>query len=181
MSCGRFIAGAAGFTAALAGFCWPAGAIPGAGRAQIEVTGNIASHCSNSLVTAPIDAGDPRKPGSSEFTFAVDCNAPFQYTMQSLNGAMRLAGAPGWAPREKIEAPYEVHVRIPLTFGGAIDDTCSSASIRLGGATCKFTDSGHKVAIGQQAVTQISWNGGQAALLPGHYNDQLTFYITARF
>jgi hypothetical protein len=177
---GRIIAGAAGFAAALGGLCWPAGAIPGADRVQIEVMGNIASHCSNSSASVPIDVGDPNNSGTSKFTFTVDCNAPFKYTMQSQNGALRLAGAPASAAREKIEVPYDVHVRIPLSLGGAIDDTCNSASIRQGGATCKFTDSGQKVAIGQQAVTQISWNGAQARLMPGNYNDQLTFFITVR-
>ena len=75
---------------------------------------------------------------------------------------MRLVDAPATATRDKIEVPYDVHIRIPLTLGGAIDDTCNSTSIRQGAAiTCKLTDSGQKVAIGQQAVTQVSWNGAK--------------------
>ena len=178
----RVYAGTAAIAAVIGGFSWPAGAIPGAGdKVQIEVTGNIRPYCSNSAASVPIAAGDPSKPGSSKFSFTVDCNAPFQYTMASQNGAMRLVDAPTSAPREAIEVPYDVHIRIPLTLGGAIDDTCNSASIRQGAAiTCKFTDSGQKVAIGQQAVTQVSWNGAQGHLLAGHYSDQLTVFVSVR-
>jgi hypothetical protein len=178
----RVYARTAAVAVALGGVSWSAGAIPGAGdRVQIEVTGNIKAYCSNSATSVPIDAGDPRQPGSSKFSFTVDCNAPFQYTMQSQNGAMRLVDAPATATRDKIEVPYDIHIRIPLTLGGAIDDTCNSTSIRQGAAiTCKLTDSGQKVAIGQQAVTQVSWNGTKSPLMAGHYSDQLTVFITVK-
>lgn len=178
----RYYARAAAIAGALGGVCWPASSLFAAGdKVQIEVTGTIKPYCANSAASVPIDAGDPSKAGSSKFTFTVDCNAPFQYTMQSQNGAMRLVNAPAAAPRERIEVPYDVHIRIPLTLGGAIDDTCNSASIRQGAAiTCKFTDSGHKIAIGQQAVTQVSWNGAQGPLMSGHYSDQLTVFISVK-
>ena len=101
--------------------------------------------------------------------------------MQSLHGAMRLADPPASAPRERIEVPYDIHVHIPLTLGGAIDDTCSSTAIRTGSAvTCKLTDSGQKVAIAQKAVTQVSWNGAHGLLMAGQYNDQLTIFVTVK-
>ncbi len=178
----RGYAGAAAVAAALGGVSLPAGAIPGAGdKVQIEVIGNIRPYCANSATSVPIEAGDPSKPGSSKFAFTVDCNAPFQYSMQSQNGAMRLVDAPASAPRETIEVPYDVHIHIPLTLGGAIDDTCNSASIRQGAAiTCKLTDSGQKVAIGQPAVTQVSWNGAQGKLMAGNYSDQLAVFIPVK-
>ena len=178
----RGYAGAAAVAAALGGVSLPAGAIPGAGdKVQIEVIGNIRPYCANSATSVPIEAGDPSKPGSSKFAFTVDCNAPFQYSMQSQNGAMRLVDAPASAPRETIEVPYDVHIRIPLTLGGAIDDTCNSTSIRQGAAiTCKFTDSGQKIAIGQQAVTQVSWNGTQNTLMRGQYSDDLTVFVSVK-
>ena len=180
MSYGRVLASTAAFAAALGGICWPAGAIPGASQVQIEVTGSVISYCSNNSAVQQVAVGDPSKPGSVNFTLAVDCNAPFQYTMQSLNGAMRLENASPAAPADKVQVPYDIHMHIPLTLGGAIDDTCNSASIRQGIITCKFTDSGQKVAISQQAVTQVSWNGAQASLLPGHYSDQLTVFISVK-
>ena len=178
----RVCARTAAVAAALGGVCWPAGAIPGTGdKVRIEVTGNVKAYCSNSATSVPVAAGDPSKAGSLKFSFTVDCNAPFQYTMQSQNGAMRLVNAPATAPREKVEVPYDVHIHIPLTLGEAIDDTCNSAAIRQGAATaCKLTDSGRKVAIGQQAVTQVSWNGAQGKLMPGNYSDQLTVFITVK-
>ncbi len=178
----RVCARAAAVAAALGGVCWPAFSLPGAGdKVQIEVTGSIRTYCANSVTSLPIDAGDPSKAGSSAATFTVDCNAPFQYTMQSQNGAMRLVDAPASAPQAKIEVPYDVHIHIPLTLGGAIDDTCNSASIRQGAAiTCKLTDSGAKIAIGQQAVTQVSWNGAQGQLMAGHYSDRLTVFLSVK-
>ena len=110
-------------------------------KVQIEVTGNIKAYCSSRATSAPIAAGDTSKAGSSKFAFTVDCNAPFRYTMQSGNGAMRLVDAPAAAAPDKIEVAYDVHIRIPLTLGGVIDDTCNSASIKQGAISCKFTDS----------------------------------------
>ena len=178
----RVYAKGAALAAAFGGICWPAAAVPGAGdRVQIEVLGNVKPYCANSATSVQINAGDPSKPGTSKFTFTVDCNAPFQYTMQSSYGAMRLVDAPAAAPRERTEVPYDVHIQIPLSLGGTIDDTCSSASIRRGTAsTCKFTDSGAKVAIAQQAVTQVSWSAAHGSLLRGHYSDDLVIFVSVK-
>ena len=121
------------------------------GKVEIEVTGTIKPYCANSMTATPVNAGDPRKAGSAKFAFTVDCNAPFQYTMRSDNGALRLTNAPDAVSRDQIEVAYNVRFRIPLTLGGSIDDTCSSRSIKQGAVRCTFTDSGHKVAINQQA------------------------------
>ena len=56
--------------------------------------------------------------------------------MQSANGALRLVNAPATAAASHIEAPYDVHIRIPLTLGGVIDDTCNSAAIKQGAVSC---------------------------------------------
>ena len=149
-------------------------------KVQIEVTGNVKSYCSNSATTVSIHASDPSKAGTGKFSFTVDCNAPFQYTMQSQNGAMRLVDAPAGAPRDRVEVPYDVHVHIPLTLGGAIDDTCDSAAIRRGATTCRFTNSGNKIAIAQQAMTQVSWKTAQSKLHGGHYNDDLVIYVSVK-
>ena len=165
---------------ALGGISIPVTALfAAADKVEIEVTGNIKPYCANSVTAVPINAGDPSKAGSSKFAFTVDCNAPFQYSMQSDNGALRLMNAPA-ASQDPVEVAYSVHIRIPLTLGGAIDDTCSSASIKQGAISCKFTDSGQKVAINQQAETQISWNGASRRLLAGQYIDRLTVFVSVK-
>lgn len=167
--------------AALGGIAFPVTALfAAADKVKIEVTGNIRPYCANSVTAVPVSAGDPRKAGSAKFAFTVDCNAPFQYTMQSDNGALRLVNAPATAPRDKIEVAYDVHIRIPLTLGGSIGDTCSSTSIKHGAITCRFTDSGQKVAINQRAETQVSWNGTPRQLLAGQYIDRLTVFVSVK-
>ncbi len=88
--------------------------------------------------------------------------------------------APASASRNKIEVAYDVHIRIPLTLGGAIDDTCSSSSIKQGAISCKFTDSGPKVAINQRAETEVSWNGAPRQLLAGQFVDRLTVFVSVK-
>ena len=167
--------------AALGGVSFPVTALLAAvGKVEIEVTGTIKPYCANSITAAPVNAGDPRKAGSAKFAFTVDCNAPFQYTMQSDNGALRLTNAPDAVSRDQIEVAYNVHITIPLTLGGSIDDTCSSKSIKQGAISCTFTDSGQKIAINQQAETQISWSATQARLLAGQYTDRLTVFVSVK-
>jgi hypothetical protein len=181
MTIGRFYASAAAIAVALGGISFPVTALlAAAGKVEIEVTGNITPYCANSVTAVPIDAGDPRKPGSSKFGFTVDCNAPFQYTLQSENGALRLVNAPAGASRDEIEVAYDVRIRIPLTPGGVIDDTCNSSSIKQGAVSCQFSDSGQRVAISELAETRVSWNGASSHLRPGQYVDRLTVFVSAR-
>ncbi len=88
--------------------------------------------------------------------------------------------APAAASPDEIEVAYDVHIRIPLTLGGAIDDTCSSASIKQGAITCKFTDLGQNIAINQQAETQVSWHRASRRLLAGQYVDRLTVFVSVK-
>ena len=125
-------------------------------------------------------AVDPSKAGSSKFVFMVDCNAPFQYSIQSDNGALRFVNPPAGVLRDQIEVAYDAHIRIPLTLGGVIDDTCSSTSIKQGAISCKFTDSGQKIAVNQTAVAQINWQGTQNELLMGQYTDQLVVFVSVK-
>lgn len=181
MTIGRFYASAAATAVALGGISFPVTALlAAAGKVDIEVTGNIKPYCANSVTAVSIDAGNPRKPGSSKFAFTVDCNAPFQYTLQSENGALRLVNAPAGASRDEIEVAYDVRIRIPLSPGGVIEDTCSSSSIKQGAVSCQFTDSGQRVAISELAETQVSWNGASSRLRSGQYVDRLTVFVSAK-
>ena len=114
-----------------------------------------------------LDPGDISKAGSASSTFTVDRNAPFQYSMQSANGALQLVNAPAKAAASS-SVPYDVHIRIPLTLGGAIDDTCNSVTIKQGAVNCKFSDLGQKIAVNQTAQAQISWSNAQGQFIAGH-------------
>jgi hypothetical protein len=181
MSAGRDIAAAALCAAALGGVLHPSMTADAASeRVRIEVTGRIVPACSSATSTTTLNIGDPSKAGSTSYSFTVDCNAPFKYTMQSDNGALRLVGAPAAAARASVEVPYKVHINIPLTFGGAIDDTCASAAIKQGATSCHFSDSGRKVAIEKKASAEISWNGAPGQLAAGQYNDRLTVTVSVQ-
>jgi hypothetical protein len=143
---------------------------------DIEVTGAIPPYCANSAVTSPVSIDDIRKPGVATVAFTVDCNAPFQYSMQSAHGAMRL---PHKSDAHTI--PYSVRIRIPLTRGGAIDDMCESASLRAGAVTCKFTDSGGKIALNERGMAEVTWSTPVANLFLGQYKDIITFFITLKY
>ncbi len=81
---GRIYASAAAMAAALGGIAFPVTTLFAAGgKVEIEVSGTIKPYCANSVTAVPVNAGDPRKAGSAKFAFTVDCNAPFQYTMES--------------------------------------------------------------------------------------------------
>ena len=164
--------------AALGGAVYPASALPQPGNTvKIAVTGNIVPSCSTSSAVQVLDVGNIGKAGSAKVNFAVDCNAPFQYSVQSEKGAMRLVNAPATAPAKRFEAPYNLHVKIPLTLGGQIDNSCNSKAIQAGATGCKFSDSGQKIAVEQIAEMQISWSDPQQSLVAGQYTDQLTITV----
>jgi len=160
---------------------YPASAFHPAGNTvKIAVRGNIEPSCSTSSTVSSLDIGNIAKAGSAAASFAVDCNAPFQYSVRSEKGAMRLAGAPATAPARRFGVPYDVHIKIPLTFGGQIDDTCNSRAMRFGAFGCKFTDSGQKIAVNQTAEMEISWGDAQQLLAAGQYSDQLTITVSVK-
>jgi len=51
------------------------------------ITGHLKPCCANCVTVFPADAGDPGKAGSASLAFTVHFAAPFQYAMQSENGA----------------------------------------------------------------------------------------------
>jgi hypothetical protein len=89
---------------------------PAVNKVEI-ITGHLKPCCANVVTVFPADAGDPGKAGLSNLAFLAHFAAPFQYAMQSENGALRLVNAPAAAPRDQIEAAYGVLIQ--LTRGGA--------------------------------------------------------------
>jgi len=180
MFTGRSFKRAAIAAASLGGVLTPVPALFAAADAvKVEVTGNITPACSSGSTTVALNPGDISKAGSASSTFTVDCNAPFQYSMQSANGALQLVNAPAKAAASS-SVPYDVHIRIPLTLGGAIDDTCNSVTIKQGAVNCKFSDSGQKIAVNQTAQAQISWSNAQGQLIAGQYTDRLTVTVSVK-
>jgi hypothetical protein len=172
--------------AAIAAASWVAAAastsavIASADAVRVEVMGNVTPYCAHNVTTASIVAGDLTAAGSSTFAFTVDCNAPFQYTMRSENGALRLVNASVSAARDTIELPYDVRIRIPLTLGGQIDDTCASSTLKQSAVSCKFTDSGAKIALNQRAEMNVSWGKPEKMLAAGQYSDRLTVTVAVK-
>jgi hypothetical protein len=181
MLTGRNFKAAAIAAALLGGAIYPVNElIAAANSVKIEVTGDISPSCTSSITTATFAAADITKAGSSKLSFTVDCNAPFQYSLQSDNGALRVSGLPASAQSSRSETPYDVHVRIPLTLGGAIDDTCASGTLKQGAVSCHFSDSGRKIAVNQLAEMQISWSSPQGQLMAGQYTDRLSIFVSVR-
>lgn len=180
MFTGRYFKGAAIAAASLVGVLYPVPAlIAAADSVKIEVTGAIRPSCSCSSDVHTVNLDDITKAGSAKFSFTVDCNAPFQYSMLSEHGELRLEGEPAKA-RNNAQAPYDLHIRIPLTHGGQINDFCSSMAIKHGAVSCRFSDSSDKIAVNQIGETEISWKQPRAALAPGQYHDRLTITVGAR-
>ncbi len=181
MSAQRDFKGLAIAAAVLGGAVYPASAFHPAGNTvKIAVRGNIIPSCSTSSAVHSLDVGNVAKAGSAKVSFAVDCNTPFQYSVRSEKGAMRLVSAPVMARARRFRVPYDVHIKIPLTLGGQIDDTCNSRAMRFGAFGCKFTDSGRKIAVNQTAEMQISWGDAQQLLAAGQYTDQLTITVSVK-
>jgi hypothetical protein len=153
--------------------------IAAANSVSIEVAGAITPSCTSQITATNVVAVDITKAGSSRLSFTVDCNTPFQYSLRSDNGALRLADAPT-SGLARTEAPYDVHFKIPLSFGGAIDDTCASVTLKQGAISCLFSDSGRKIAVNQIAEIQITWSNPQEQLIPGPYTDRLSIVVSAR-
>jgi hypothetical protein len=166
--------------ALLGGGLYPANdLIAAANSVSIEVVGAITPSCTSRITAINVVAVDIAKAGSATLSFALDCNTPFQYSLQSDNGALRLVDAPTSA-LAKTETPYDVHLKIPLSFGGAIDDTCASATLKQGAISCLFSDSGQKIAVNQTAEMKIIWRNPQEQLMPGQYTDRLSISVSAR-
>jgi hypothetical protein len=157
----------------------------GAGKVAVRLEGDIVPECavaggapSGSAVTAglPIDIGEVTRPGSRDYAFAVDCNAPFSYRLEAQYGALTNVTAAPAPSGFTAHVPYEVAVRIP-TDGVPINDRCTGDSIRAGRVTCPFSTSGDSVALGSQAQITITWRQPAEMPLAGAYVERLTIMV----
>ena len=93
-----------------------------------------------------MELGDVTKPGRKDYTFLVNCNAPFSYRVEAQYGALTSTNAEKGSGSFVAALPYDVAVRIP-TDGTPIEDRCPGESIKSGRVTCPFSNSGNNIAI----------------------------------
>jgi hypothetical protein len=151
---------------------------------SVRLEGDIAPECSlaagpaGPIATAglPIDIGDVTRPGSRNYAFALNCNAPFGYRLEAQYGALTNAAAGPVPSGFTAAVPYDVAVHIPID-GPSIDDRCAGDTIRAGRVSCPFSTSGNNIALGSQAQLTITWMAPGEMPLAGAYVERLTVMV----
>lgn len=156
-------------------------ALPG-DKVTVGLEGVIAPHCGlneGAAAEVPLTISDLLKPATYRLSYGFSCNTPFQYVIQSQNGALALDGAVGEGVVTRL--PYDVGVYIP-TDSGVIDDRCSSESIAAGRTTCALHDSGAAIAVDGKATLTVALPGAKqpAVMAAGRWGDRLTFVVSAK-
>lgn len=158
------------------------GAAVGSDTVKIAVEGRIAPKCT----LLGYGAADTRamtiidlNSGRFQYGYNIECNAPFQYSVESQKGALAHEGHTIITKRLEARLPYALAVNIP-TDDVIIDDRCPSETIQAGRITCPFHNSGQGIALNSRATLTLSWNQPVAALPAGTYSDRLTFAVGVR-
>ena len=147
---------------------------------SIEVSVQIQPACLLNNPTYSADLGQIQTAGSQVIGFGIDCNAPFQYSLQSREGGLRnnQNGAtvrPGFISL----IPYTLRIAIPTDAGG-ISDVCDSSQLSGSSPSCPFTNSGNGIAIAQTGSMTFSWSTDKI-LVAGPYSDVVTLTIQPIF
>jgi len=147
---------------------------------EVTLQGVVAEDCWIDNVPATVHLGDLGQSSSDAIPFDFSCNAPFQYSLTSQNGALvhvMQSGVTGFAS----QLGYAVDVSLPTDTGAGIADTCASSEIAAGAVTCSFSDSGADIALNKTGSLTLSWTaparGAATPLLAGDYADSLTLTI----
>jgi hypothetical protein len=156
-------------------------------RVAVKLQGDIAPVCAISSnfasgvaldVAATVDVPDITKAGSKNFSFTVNCNAPFQYHLEAKYGALTHAGGSVAAKGFAKSVPYDVAIYIP-TDSAAINDRCSGESIGFGKAGCRFSNSGNGIALASRSNLLVAW-APEGIPMAGKYTDKLTLTVGVR-
>jgi hypothetical protein len=156
-------------------------------RVAVKLQGDIEPACAISSnfasgaaldVAAVVDVPDITKAGSRNFSFTVDCNAPFQYRLEAKYGALTHSDDGVAAKGFAVSVPYDVAIHIP-TDGAAINDRCSGESIGVGKAGCRFSNSGNGIALASRSNLLLAW-APEGILMAGEYTDKLTITVGVR-
>lgn len=150
----------------------------------ITVQGTVTASCDILDAPATVALGNLAQSASKVVPFDFYCNAPFKYSLGSLNGALAHSGPPTVvAGSFNTQLAYNVAVSLPTDGGSGINETCSSTAIKA--VACHFADSGTDTAIGtgsgKPGNLTLSWTmpgiGVGTPFLAGAYGDTLTLTI----
>jgi len=139
---------------------------------EIVLSGEITAECSISQTLQSITLGELSRAGNENFALQVQCNAPFQYDVESVHGGLQLV-AEAETNGFTSFLPYEFSTYIP-TDTGLISDNCSSQMLKTGFKSCPLSNSGNGVAMPSNAVFTLAWQSSELPLLAGDYQDQIT-------
>jgi hypothetical protein len=124
-----------------------------------------------------VNLGALTKTGTQFIPFQVNCNAPFNYSVRSREGALK-TGALNVPPGFVVKIPYSLETRIP-TNEGLIIDQCGSATLAMSVPSCGHGGSGSAIAIEQIGSLMISWAISDE-LVVGTYTDVVTLSVSPR-
>ena len=156
-------------------------------RVAVKLQGDIEPACAISSnfvsgaeldLAATVDVPDITKAGSKNFSFTVNCNAPFQYRLEAKYGALTHESSGVAAKGFAKSVPYDVAIYIP-TDGAAINDRCSGESIGFGKAGCRFSNSGNSIALASRSNLLLAW-APEGIPIAGKYTDKLTITVGVR-
>lgn len=146
--------------------------------ATIQLVGDIDPECRLSALPSTIELAQISASGAQSVPFEISCNTPFEYSVRSREGAMKIIGAPPPGIGFVNQIPYAVQTRIP-TDEILILDQCDSQSLSAASPSCGHGNSGNATAIRQAASLTISWSVS-AELAAGTYADVLTLTFGPR-
>jgi hypothetical protein len=144
----------------------------------IEVVGEIDPKCRLNALPVGIELGQISKSGTQLIPFQINCNAPFEYSVRSRDGALKHLDVIEASIGLVAQIPYKLDVRIP-TDEGLILDQCDSSNLSGSSPSCGHGNSGSSTAIDQTASLTLSWNVS-AELVAGTYSDVLTLTFRPR-
>jgi hypothetical protein len=150
-----------------------------ANKVTVKLEGEIEPECAIQGGTdSTLDLGDISQPGSKEYGFVLNCNAPFTYRLEAQYGALTNTSASAVRYGFTGAVPYDVTVHIP-TSGKAIEDRCASATIQAGRVSCTFGNSSNNVASNSQSQIVIHWFTLKETVTFGKYHENIKIIVTS--
>lgn len=167
-------------------FCFPGAISPGwaTDKVAIKLVGQVAPECavvaaSESSADGTLELGDITQPGQKTYSFIVNCNAPFEYRLEATNGALLQKDTSPVGTGLTTSVPYQIAMHIP-TDKDAIDDSCAGNAIRKARISCRFSNSGNRIALNSQSKMTLSWTSGDNFPVAGKYQEHLTLTLAVR-
>jgi hypothetical protein len=150
-----------------------------AGKVTVKLEGEIEPECAiQSGTSSTLDLGDISQPGSKEYGFVLNCNAPFSYRLEAQYGALtNVAAATRVPPGFTAFIPYEIAVHIS-TEAAPVEEHCTSESIRMGHISCRFGESENKIAANAKSYLNFSWKKQYKNMITGQYTDTIRIHVS---